>query len=388
MLMCLKRENYRGGLSGEVRHFSDRYYFTIFTLLLMVVSFSCSSKGKSDQISEDLADRLTDNLEFEGGTLEEGDPPDGSDSVLAPQITSIKAPEEFQLGSAFSTIIKSDYTSRTIVARLLKDSKDDPVVRVIIRVVGSQNGYFVVPVEMLYDTIELAGILDGDEQLRDVKFKLEFALQTASGLTGGYQPLNFDIKDTPPQQTANPMSSLDLGDDTDFKDSGRPEGSNDPFAPQILGVNAPEKLIKGEEFVIDLLTNFSPSASIVSAVMTFPLSTGYFELKGTMVETVDGSAYRIKGNMDSPEINVGDYLTFLFALKSSEEKVGTYKSWSVQIISGIADGDEDVADGDGLPEGIFMQPMSFEPSSNTALNQTIRSRQTLGSFKKRLFILE
>lgn len=353
-----------------------------------LVLLSCSSKGNSTQISEDLADRLTDSLDFEGGTLEEGDPPKGDSNPLAPQITSIRGPEEFQLGASFSTTISSDYNINFANFKSLKDGLNDPVAKVIIRVLGAQLGYFIVPVELVNQSVELAGILEGDPVLRNIKFRLEFALQTESGLTGAYKPLNFNVKDTPPQENISPMNSLNLGDaGGEFKDSGRPDGSSNMLSPQIIEVVGPEKLDIGEDFKVDLLTSFEPAENIVAAIMTFPLSDGFFEIDGKMVETLEGAAFRINGTMSSPDIQVGDFFTFLFALKAGEEQVGEYRSWSVLIVDSSTGGDSDVLQSinPNLPDGMYAQPMSLDSASFGNDNFSMTAKQSLGPFKRKMF---
>ena len=163
--------------------------FITTTLLILIMPMlsscsSCSSDGDSEEIAKGLEDRLTEALDFEGGALEEGEPPPGNKSIDAPQVEKINAPERLYPNVPFTVFLTTSY------------DKPQEVDKAIVYVVGASKHLIVTsPLVEALDGWEMTlnGVLGEDIQLLGENFKLEYALQTEDGVTGEYKSKDLEV---------------------------------------------------------------------------------------------------------------------------------------------------------------------------------------------------
>ena len=75
-----------------------------------LIPASCSKKSSNaEKISQALADRLTDAMNFDDGTIVDNVPPPGSDAPEAPQIVKINAPAKLHPGVPFTVRLTTVY---------------------------------------------------------------------------------------------------------------------------------------------------------------------------------------------------------------------------------------------------------------------------------------
>ncbi len=333
-----------------------RSAFFLFLALIAVHFSGCSKKSKKEDITQSLEDRLTDALDFEGGTVKEGDPPKASDSDAAPQISSVESPEQYRLGADFAVELTSDY------------AEEQKVDKAIIHILGAKKYIVVSPAYLVDGLMVLAGTLRNDPLLLEKAFDVEYALQTSAGLTGRYRPVGFEISRETPQDVESPIIAVSVSNDNTFHESGRPEGSESEDVPQIQEIEAPSQLRRGDAFSVKLYSDFARTEEVVAAILTTPLNDAYYEIRGVLSAAASGWAMTITGHLATEGLEAGDLLVFLYALKTTDGRVGAYRSWAVEVVDEIPDGDEDVdpdpdADPD-LPSGpLKMLPARTLPAA-------------------------
>ncbi len=361
----------------------------LFLLLPALWLSSCHSGTDAGELAGELADRLTDALEFEDGEYEDSQPPKGEAGSGAPQIVVINGPDSFRLGASFSVGISSAF------------EQPEKVDKVIVQVVGA-SGYIAVPAALFENLVTLFGTLKGDPTLQGMSFTLNFALQTSDGRTGLYRPTNFAIPDEPPQELSEPVDTVAFGDNATLINEEAPRGSGSDTAAQIKKIEGPDLLLPGNTFTIDLFTDYQGSTPIISAIMTLPNSTSYFDVEGSLIDTDKGRVMRVEGTLDAEKLSAGDVVTFMFALKTEDGTVGLYRGWSIVIggtvvlpdgdqggdsdldeeVAPESDGDQDLdvdsdPDTDTTPLDFRVQPAFLYPTALVS-GANLQTRMTLG----------
>ena len=338
----------------------------LLLMILLGLCGSCSSGMDSEDVATALEDRLTDALDFENGTKHEGSPPKGSSDSDAPQIREVRGEEDWRLGADFSIDLVSDFP------------EPEKVKRAIIHVIGAKS-YIVVDPSFLVKTIMgLSGTLKDDKDIRNKLFQMEFAMQTVDDQTGGYKSMSLNIKDEDAQDVGHPIETVEVDNQGELNESGRPEGSTSESAPQITQLDGPAELYPGEEFRVYLYTDFEETAEIVAAILTTPGNQGYYEIEGSVKSHAGEMAMIIQGHLSTLGFAVGDTLTFLYALKSSSDQVGVYRSWTLNVVEKPSDTDGDDSDGDQEPPPTGRQlgpmrlyPFSISKDGNKSIRQSI-----------------
>ena len=156
-----------------------RIFISMMFLVFAQVSFSCSKKSSdAEKIANALANRLTEALDFTGGSLVDAEKPKESDSAAAPQIEKVIAPAKIHPGVAFTVRLNTSY------------DKPEELDKAIVHVIGSSKHLVVnaplAPLEGGWK-MTLNGVLNEDLELLGGTFKLEYALQNRDGLTGLYK---------------------------------------------------------------------------------------------------------------------------------------------------------------------------------------------------------
>lgn len=157
--------------------------FFLLIPVLLVLDLSCSDGADSGEIAVDLANRLTSALEFEGGTLKDGDPPEEhADDEAYPQIIALSAPERIEAGQAFNLLIEG--------------SAPDPAeVAGAVVAVDQASGYLEVMADYdaETDSMLLTGVLNEDEELYENSFTIRVALLDTKGMVGKYLIWELDV---------------------------------------------------------------------------------------------------------------------------------------------------------------------------------------------------
>ncbi len=291
-------------------------------LLALLQISGCSSKSDTDKIEEALEDLLTDNLEFENSTVQEGSPPESSESADAPQIKQASG-DNLRLGAPFAFKLESDFAAPETVSKT------------IVYVDGATK-YIVVDTRLAAGLATLIGRLSTDRDLKGEDFDLQFALQTDDGLTGNYTTLDVEVLDESPQDTESveELALMSVEDGT-LNPSGRPDGSSASDVPQITDVKGPENLEPGGEFTFTLTSDY-PGA-VNAAILAVPGGESYWRIPGQLT---DGEM-TVSSTFTAPDTAADIHLVLLWALEG-ENGSGLYRSWTTDV-EGEAD---DPTDGD------------------------------------------
>ncbi len=313
--------------------------FLLLTVLLLALLPACSSDTDAGEVASELADRLTDALDFDNGETIEGDIPEGSDSTDAPQISSIQA-SSLQLGAPFAITLQTDFGEPELVEETIMYAEKDGV---------KADGYIKVGASPITGLVDLSGILRNEMELAGQTFTLYFALKTADGVLGAYVAQTVTISDDVHSNYAV-SESLELisAQGEESFDSGRPQGLSGQEVPQISLIDAPDKLMPGASFSLDLQTDFDGTVEFV--IVSTPNYPGYKKIPVDLTtarkrggSSAAGESVRsipIECTLGS-NLEVGDQVVFLWALQG-EKGVGLYRNWVVTI------GEGNAADGDAL----------------------------------------
>lgn len=310
-----------------------KQYFAMIVLtgLMLILFWGCSSCSESDseEIAEALEDRLTDALKFEGGTVNEGSPPESSSAASAPKLKSVIMSDRLWMDDDFSVELGSDYSGASSV--------DTVVVYV-----EKATRHITVPSELKNQLIMLAGTLAKDPEFAGKNFTLKFALQTAAEVTGPYASHGLQVSPDDPPDAESVLQDVQA-EGAALVNSPPPQGSSSSDAPQILRLAAPESITVEESVEIKLHTDYSGELDV--AILTLPGASSYMSIPGEFSEGV----FKVSGRFLSRDLKEGDVLTFEWALMDSEGQAGMYRLWVIEVLaSPVTDGD---ADGDQAQDG-------------------------------------
>ncbi len=327
-------------------------FLVVFTMLLMLPSLmlvACSSGGgdsDDDDIQKELENKLTSALEFDGGEVVEGAPPEGESGDGAPQVESLEAPAELRLGQGFTVSIESDYAT------------PEDVDKAIVYIEGADN-HIRVPGHLLEDMqsfiMELAGNLKDDPDLKGKTFTVKYALQTSDGHTGLYREMTLKVMDVEAQVTANSLEILDMGgsDGNGVETlTSRPEGHSGEDFPQITNIIGKQKFEIGGEVSVQIFTDYTDYENVRYLLITAPGTdtTLKYELDG--MQSGDDGIFAVMISKLKANASPGDIFALMFALMTDDEKTGLYRVWKMEIVEGETppDGDTD-GDVDGDVDG-------------------------------------
>lgn len=318
---------------------SCRILFVLATLLVLA---GCGS-GDSKTIAESLADKLTDALAIDGSNKADGPPPGSSSTPLAPVISATEG-TELRLGAPFAFTLTSAYTSEDV---------DHAIVYV-----SGANRYFTVPGLIAGGSFAIAGTLGTDDLLRGKSFDFQFALVTKAGVIGPYTSFGRQISDAIPE-TGKTITAI-TSDGESSHDSGRPAGSTDAAAPQIISLAGQSELAAGGSFTISISTRFgatvrkAAASSIDSVILTTPANTAYKEIPASAANGL----VTLHASLAS-DLAVGDRLIFMLALKAGT-LVGAYRPYLVRVVAMPTDGDAE-SENEAEPELELEPEQEAEP---------------------------
>ena len=315
---------------------------SVAVLVWMLLVAGCTSGDDANKLAGDLEDRLTDALDFDSGSTQDGAPPEENEGADAPAITSLDTPDELGLGQLFVVRIASEFAQAdTVDSAIVYVEGASKYIRVTSGLVAVTGGF----------EMRLAGILLADEALRNKSFNLKVALHTTGGVTGLYQPWQLRVLDLAASSSTNAaLGDAGLSDGT-FNETGRPAGDGSSDAPQILGIDAPDSVTPEQQVDVVLYSNNLQTAQDVQAIIvSAPTSDSYWRV--TNFEVIPpaakalGEPYGFKMSVTVPTLP-GDVpgMVLLWALEKTNQRVGLYFPWEFSF-SQPADGDEDAAEAD------------------------------------------
>lgn len=162
-------------------------------LLILLVStmlvWTCSSDQDAKKTAAELANRLSEALEFDNGYRKEGDPPAGhADDSSYPQVIKVTAPARLRPGVDFEVIIEG----------MVENPAD--VAGAVVAIEGA-DAYIQVTADYNADTriMRLTGQLDEDDDLYGENFDLSVALQNNDGTVGNYMPWKLEVPEEEPE---------------------------------------------------------------------------------------------------------------------------------------------------------------------------------------------
>ena len=309
-------------------------------LLVLLVHPACFEDGDSEKISTALSNRLTSALNFEGGELKEGEPPEGNDDPQdAPQVDEVRTLTRLIPGQPFSAQLRlnEEFTGngkkKRVVRKLLLEVPPD-VDAVLIWVVGSDS-YIEVPVDLFKEEdrwwAELFGRLNADVELQGKKFKVKFAFKSGD-IVGEFYDWNLDVTEDPPLEEEEIVETSSIVGGEFFLGS-EPNGTLDEASPQIEHIEGPEQLVSGKGFTLLLDTDFEFGTNVADVVFSIPLVEGYTVVPGDVFPADDGGyIVSVTNTLTADFTATGWVMTFMVALRSSEGNVGKYRAWSAEII--------------------------------------------------------
>jgi hypothetical protein len=164
-------------------------------VVLTLAGPGCSSQSTGD-VSKELADSLTDSMEFKNGTKVEGSPPPANaGSADHPQITLENSPDRLAAGEGFNVKIKTDYRplSAALIlapAKTIKAEAGSAAFKAVVYVWNSQknfSNYILVDAVLNPDgTVDLPGKMKDDItwlKKNDTTFRVFVALGIVDGDT-------------------------------------------------------------------------------------------------------------------------------------------------------------------------------------------------------------
>jgi|GEM_PF-5553900 len=139
------------------------------------------------EISEELADRLTDALEFEDGEVQpDPPPPEHANNSEYPQVSIQSRPSVLAFNTPFSIVLSGDYAQPARVRGA------------VIHVAGTRRHILVSKVlNPLDNTMTLSARIIGVAALYDKRITIRIALVNDSGDVGNYLHWTFDTPKLP-----------------------------------------------------------------------------------------------------------------------------------------------------------------------------------------------
>jgi len=300
----------------------------VFCFLLAFIA-ACSSGGHSEQISEDLADRMSDSLEFDGGELEESPMPTGFEGANAPQLSKVLSAQPLRIGDPFVIELETNFSEPQLVDRVL------------MQIVGSKKHFVIKTGVIKQDGLNkmiLSGVLEADDKLKGLQVTMRFALQTREGILGLPRALRIEVT----EEEARSSSATELNaDSANWKQAQRPDSISDEFAPQIIAIEGPKE-VRTESIVTIKLISLSNEATKV--ILT---SIGNDQCLTTELidreEDEKTTTYKVQIRINISQAgSLVQKRVLLFALQNSDGATGLFVPWSFILLAAQeSDGDID-----------------------------------------------
>lgn len=169
------------------------YRLTLFAsivILCILALATCNSSSNSEEISRELADRLTDSLDFEGGKITESTPPDYDESNEHPQIEYLDVENKLTTDEDFTVDIMPDSDSSPVIPSVMIWVKNSGK-----RIDVPLNANWHKASTNLDFLISLDGFLEYDSELVGKTFEVYVALFGEDGITGKHELWELTVVD-------------------------------------------------------------------------------------------------------------------------------------------------------------------------------------------------
>ncbi|MBI5525601.1 MAG: hypothetical protein HY897_04640 [Deltaproteobacteria bacterium] len=249
--------------------------------LFIPAACSCDEEQSEEDIAKALANKLTDSLGFEGGTVVEGTPPeDHADNPDYAQVTGVQAPAALAAGQAYAVSLNTNFADpRAVTGAVVYVDKADKFLKIDT----------ALDPEAL--VLRLAGTFKGDPELVGKSFKVRLALHDADVAVGNYVVWELAIKEA--AEVAPTTQELQAAIEVNGAGSpiagNIPLGSSDISAPQVISIEAPDRV--GPDRTFDVTVTYHAGAAAVEAVLfQIDNSTSYVEVPARGEAGMDGNA--------------------------------------------------------------------------------------------------
>ncbi|MFA6033734.1 MAG: hypothetical protein WC889_12610, partial [Myxococcota bacterium] len=165
------------------------FLITVAVCALMLLPV-CSTKQDTSQISKELADNLTDDIDIPGGkVVKDKQPPAGNkDPAGFPQIDRVDAAKTIYGGDSFSIMLSTEFVKYEEISGVIVQVEKNGI---------KASGYIVAPPGkiLVFDDdryVKVEGTLGDDAKVAGQGFVLWFALLNRDGQPGNYA--KWDVK--------------------------------------------------------------------------------------------------------------------------------------------------------------------------------------------------
>ncbi len=302
------------GKMETAKKLSSSLLIALLIIASITTLMACSGESEADKIARELADRLTDSMDFDDSTYEEGDPPPESENPEAPQIESVQG-TLVQIGSPFVLFVESEFADPELVTQVIMQ-------------IENADGYVLIEATLENGVIRLPGELQADLQLKAQEFNVRMALQTESGLVGNYYEFVLSILDQEPLLVLDDIKLLSLLGESEVK-TGRPIGQAGTFFPQVENLTALEEVAPGASMTLNLELDFRDEEQVSTVIFTSPGNDAYKELQAV----AESGLFVFSATFSGEGTSAGDDLVFQWAFKTDDGRVGEYHDWTFRVVS-------------------------------------------------------
>ena len=167
-------------LENDMNHRLNLLVISFF-MLTGLMALSCASSGDAGDLAADLAERLTDKLEVDGGAVVDAPAPDTGSGGEIPTITALNAPATIAMEQTFQVELTTDY------------SNPAGINRVVVFIEGSIRHIHAAGIRFTGNTALLSMVVHEDAMLTGHDFVLHLALQSDDAIVGGYASWTMSI---------------------------------------------------------------------------------------------------------------------------------------------------------------------------------------------------
>jgi hypothetical protein len=191
-------------------------------VVAVIAAQGCSSQN-TKQITEQLANDMTDEMKFSNGTVKSGNPPpEHAAEAGYPQSSITSAPSTLMLGQTFAVQVKqSGVTPSTDGGLGVKAASTDGVGTVTGAVVYINLATKYIQVNATVDSkgvMILTGQIEFDANLADVEATIRIAMQQSDGSVGNYSEWKVTMKQIDLDAEAFCSKLAECGQETDVTD--------------------------------------------------------------------------------------------------------------------------------------------------------------------------
>ena len=159
----------------------------VLALGMSLVWYACSSGDDAADLAEDLANRLTEALDFDGGEVQEGQRPPANLDAEHPQITGLSATSDaagLTYGETFTITLTTDFTNESAVTGAVAWVENSTeYLKITPATTPVADGQMI-----------LTGTLYRNWKLGDRDFVVRMAMMLESGEVGNYETWGLSVR--------------------------------------------------------------------------------------------------------------------------------------------------------------------------------------------------